>query len=145
MLYKWGTGIENDVYKDALNIRKKVFVEEQNVSLEEELDGKDQKALHVVLYVEEKATATARLLLLENKTYVIQRFAVLMKYRRQGLGEKLLSEIIKKVREKNGEYITLNAQDHAIPFYEKSGFEVEGEGFLDANIPHHTMSYKVNT
>lgn len=142
-MYKWETGIDNKVYEDALQLRKEVFVEEQNVPLEEEIDGKDEKALHVVLYKGNQPVATSRLLSQKDGTYILQRFAVSKKHRRQGLGKRLLTEIINKVQEKNGNYIILHAQDHAIPFYENSGFQVEGEGFLEASIPHHTMGYEI--
>jgi predicted GNAT family N-acyltransferase len=71
----------------------------------------------------------------------VERMAVLDNYRRQGIGEALLRTMIEAIKKEQGiEAIVLGAQDYAIPFYARFGFEIDGEGYMDGGtIPHHDM------
>lgn len=137
---KWTTDLESKEYTDALQIRHDVFIIEQGVSLEEEIDELEDKTEHLVVYANSKPVAAARMLVLDNQTYKAQRVSVLKDARGKGYGAELMQQIEKRAKELGGEKITLGAQNTAIPFYEKLGYEVEGEEFLDAGIPHHTMT-----
>ena len=137
---KWTTDTTSAIYKDALKIRYAVFVNEQGVSEEEEIDSLEDKTEHIVLYVDGKPVATARIYDLGENTFKVQRVAVLKDARGIGYGAVIMTEAEKRVQELGGQKITLGAQNSAIPFYEKLAFNVEGEEFMDAGIPHHTMS-----
>lgn len=137
---KWTTDTTSAIYKDALKIRYAVFVNEQGVSEEEEIDSLEDKTEHVVLYVDGKPVATARIYDLGENTFKVQRVAVLKGARGMGYGAVIMTEAEKRIQELGGQKITLGAQNSAIPFYEKLAFNVEGEEFMDAGIPHHTMS-----
>lgn len=146
MIFEWTTDIESATYKDALKIRHNVFVEEQKVPLELEIDELEDKTLHVVGYFDGKAVATARIYEKYSKTYKIQRVAVDSELRGQQLGAKLMQEVERYISEIGGHAMVLDAQDYAMPFYEKLGFKVtNSEGFLDAGIPHHSMEKELNT
>lgn len=127
--------------KHAINIRTKVFVEEQNVAAELELDGDDTNCIHILLYDEEgKALATARLKYLENNYIKFERFAVLFEFRGMNLGEKLVHYALELT--KNSDKIYLHAQEQVIDFYKKFGFKETGNFFTEADIRHKKMVYK---
>ena len=137
---KWTTDTTSAIYKDALKIRYAVFVNEQGVSEEEEIDSLEEKTEHVVLYVDGKPVATARIYNLGENTFKVQRVAVLKDARGMGYGAVIMTEAEKRIHELGGHKVTLGAQNSAIPFYEKLAYSIEGEEFMDAGIPHHTMS-----
>lgn len=137
---KWTTDLESKVYTDALHIRHAVFIIEQGVSLEEEIDDLENQTEHLVVYENGQPVAAARMLAIDPQTYKAQRVSVLKDARGQGYGAELMQQMELRAKELGGQKITLGAQNTAIPFYEKLGYEVEGDEFLDAGIPHHTMS-----
>ncbi len=119
-------------------IRKAVFVDEQAVPLELELDEYDDTATHFLLRDGETPLATARLL---NKHGLakIGRVAVLHQARRRGLGLILMQAVLDEARRQEFSEAVLDSQTYAIPFYERLGFVAEGEEFDDAGIPHFLM------
>lgn len=145
MIFKMTTDTKSSIYKDSLSIRKKVFIEEQNVDESLEIDDLEEETLHIVGYSDDSAACTARLYKKSDSSIKIQRVAVLKEYRKKGIGHLLLAEIEQIAgHELNGQRLVLDSQDHAIPFYEKCEFRVSGEGFLDANIPHHFMQKEID-
>ena len=139
MKFKWTEDLASDVYKDAVHIRKDVFVKEQNVPAELEIDEFEDKTTHLVGYIDSTPSATARIYEKTPGVFKIQRVAVMQSARKTGSGKQLMAEIERKARSLSGKKLILDSQDHASPFYEKSGFTIEGEGFMDAGIPHHFM------
>lgn len=133
--FKIRKGIWDDLASDAKLIRTDVFIQEQNIAENEEWDVEDEKSLHFVMYDQNQAIATARLL--ENNS--IGRVAVLKNYRGQGIGQQLMQHIIAVAREEQRAFLKLSAQVHAIGFYENLGFQVQGESYLDCGIPHVDM------
>ncbi|MTH53198.1 GNAT family N-acetyltransferase [Bacillus mangrovi] len=126
--------------QDAFSIRMKVFVEEQNVPAEEELDEYDDTAVHVVLYDEEMPVGTGRIR--EADGYgKLERICILASCRGKGAGRMIMKEL-EYTAAPNISRFKLNAQTQAVPFYEKLGYEVCSEEFLDAGIPHVTMIKK---
>ena len=120
-------------------IRRQVFIEEQNVPEELEWDEYDESSIHFLALHEGKAIAVARL----KSDGQIGRMAVLASYRQQGIGSRLLAFILKFSAGKNLGQVYLHAQTSAIPFYEKHGFITQGEIFYEANIPHRGMLKKI--
>jgi len=122
----------------ATRVRHAVFVEEQHVPIELELDSIDSRAWHALAYLNGVCVGTARLFS-ENDRCHIGRMAVLAPYRRQGLGSALLSTLVQYAQGHNMGSIYLNAQVAVIPFYAKFHFISAGAIFNDAGIPHQTM------
>ncbi|KRK82568.1 GNAT family N-acetyltransferase [Companilactobacillus bobalius DSM 19674] len=122
-----------------MDIRKKVFVDEQNVPAEIEIDNDEDKCTYFVLYSNQQAAATARFQTTSDNGIHIQRVAVLKPFRHQHLGSDLLKYIFNYARKHNFNYIVLGAQDHAQAFYTQLGFEVVGEQYQEAGILHHDM------
>lgn len=140
MDFTWTTDLSSAAYKDALTIRKKVFVDEQNVPMELEIDELEDQALHVVGYLNGTPISTARIYEKYPQTYKIQRVAVDSNLRGQKRGVQLMQEVERYAKEIGGTSLVLDAQDYAIPFYERLGFFISDEkGFMDAGIPHHSM------
>lgn len=140
-MYKiiWTEDLDSQNYKDSIKIRHEVFVEEQNVPVELEIDELEDQTSHIVIYQDGQAISTARIYDLGDGMYKVQRVAVIKEYRRQGVATVLMKEIEKKVYSLSGKELTLGAQNTAIPFYEKLDYEIDGAEFMDAGIPHHTM------
>ncbi|MEI7565317.1 MAG: GNAT family N-acetyltransferase [Burkholderiaceae bacterium] len=122
----------------ATRVRHAVFVEEQHVPIELELDSIDSRAWHALAYLNGVCVGTARLFS-ENDRCHIGRMAVLVPYRRQGLGSALLSTLVQYAQAHHMGTIYLNAQVAVIPFYAKFHFISAGAIFNDAGIPHQTM------
>ncbi|MBM7708301.1 GNAT family N-acetyltransferase [Enterococcus lemanii] len=133
----------SQIYLDALFIRHEVFVKEQQVPIALEIDEQEAKAIHFVLYENEEALATLRLLPLGNHEVKLQRMAVLPAHRQRHFGKDLIVAAQDFAKEQGFNKIKLGAQTTAIPFYEHLGFVPEGEEFLDAGIPHRAMSKNI--
>ncbi|OKP80085.1 GCN5 family acetyltransferase [Paenibacillus helianthi] len=127
----------------GLDIRKKVFVEEQKVPVEEELDEYDvvgDNAHHMLLVDEGIPVATGRLIYYKAGAAKMQRIAVHKAYRSKGYGRVLLLALEELAREIGLEASILDAQCHAEEFYKKLGYKViSQEPFYDAGILHVRM------
>jgi len=120
----------------AVPVRYTVFVEEQKVPVEIELDEFDPSSLHAIAFgADESVLGTGRLL----PDGHIGRMAVLRQARGAGVGSALLRALLQAARMRGDREAILSAQTHAIPFYERFGFVAEGEEYDDAGIPHRAM------
>lgn len=121
---------------DIMLIRETVFMQEQHVSADLEWDGLDDRAIHLLARDNlGKAIGTARLL----PDGHIGRLAVLKPWRGQGVGNALLQTLLDVARKNKLNKVDLNAQVHALGFYEQLGFSANGSAFLDADILHQHM------
>ena len=128
-------------YEQCLDIRMKVFVEEQNVPAEEEVDGYEDVCTHFVLYDESgEAAGTVRYRPLEDGMIKVERMAVLKSHRGRKYGFDLMEGVHQHARSAGFLKAKLGAQVHAIPFYEKLGYSVSSDEFDDAGIPHKYMT-----
>ena len=125
--------------RELRDIRQAVFIDEQKVPPELEWDDTDEIADHFVAVLPDNTpVATARMFYTLDDTAHIGRMAVLPGQRGTGIGEQLLRHLMNhaagQVRE-----LYLSAQEHAIPFYQRSGFHVCTDAYDDAGIPHYGM------
>jgi len=125
--------------QEAFCIRQQVFIEEQGVPAEMELDEFDPGAQHVLVYEGNYCIATARLVHLSPQDAQIGRMAVLQEYRERGVGMALLKRLIDLAGSQGISRLVLHSQVSAIPFYEKVGFVSEGPIYDEAGIPHRNM------
>ena len=121
-------------------IRETVFVKEQQVSAELEYDGMDDEAIHYLLFENDTPIGTARWRHTE-KGIKLERFALLPQCRNKGAGSLLLKKVMADVLTED-KMIYLHAQEKAVAYYLREGFEVEGAPFVEANIKHLKMVYK---
>lgn len=132
----------NYLNKDAMAIRKTVFVDEQKFT--DEFDGIDKIATHFVLYDNDEYVATCRVFKSdESKIYILGRLAVIKKYRGQNIGKVMLKETEKYVKEMGGVCIKLHAQCRAVEFYNACGYTKYGEIEDDQGCPHIWMKKKL--
>ncbi|MFJ3314713.1 GNAT family N-acetyltransferase [Herbaspirillum huttiense] len=130
------TGSWEQLREQAQPIRFEVFVDEQKVPAEIELDEMDPHCVHAVAYDDAgQPLATGRLL----PDGHIGRMAVRKAGRGQGVGGAVLQALIAAARARGDAEVILNAQVHAEGFYQRHGFAREGEQFMEAGIPHITM------
>jgi tRNA(adenine34) deaminase len=116
-------------------IRFEVFVDEQKVPADEEVDAFDPLSIHAIAWTNGAAAACGRLL----PDGHIGRMAVRQAFRGQGVGALVLLHLIERARQRGDREVVLSAQTHALGFYEKFGFVAEGGEYLDCNIPHRDM------
>lgn len=133
----------NDL-KDVFEIRKQVFQIEQGVSQELEQDEYDNEAIHALVYKigdDEVPVATGRLIFIDSE-YRIGRICVLKEERKQGYGDFLVKMLIDKAFLAGAKYVSVHAQEKAIGFYEKIGFKICGDSYMEAGINHFPMEIK---
>ncbi len=118
------------------SLRKSVFIDEQGVPEDIEIDGLDPVCRHVLAWREGVAVGTGRI----SPDGRIGRMAVLKSSRGQGIGRDLLIELVRLGREAGIDQLHLSAQCRAIPFYEKAGFVVSGPVYKEAGIEHRHMT-----
>jgi len=125
----------------AYAIRYAVFVEEQGIPAELEIDEYDPIAEHALAYVDNQCVATARIYLDEQdpSKAKIGRMAVLREFRGQGIGTALLGESIRAGMMQGASIFELHAQQSAVPFYAKLQFKPDGAIFDEVGIPHQCM------
>lgn len=126
---------------NILSLRSEVFIVEQNCAYQD-IDQKDQFALHVFLKKDNQIIAYTRIF--KPNDYFeyssIGRVVVLKKERASKIGSQIMSFSIKKIEEIfNETKIKISAQKHLINFYEKLGFIAIGEEYLEDGIPHIAM------
>ena len=119
----------------AKRIRFEVFVEEQRVPAEIELDEHDAQCLHALAYEDGRVIGTGRLL----PDGHIGRMAVLKDWRGRGAGRAVLRALIDAARRRGDGEVLLSAQVHALGFYRAEGFEPQGPVYEEAGIPHQAM------
>jgi predicted GNAT family N-acyltransferase len=120
-------------------IRREVFIIEQRVSEAEEMDALDGECRHYVARIAGRPAGTARLRPYAPGIAKLERMAVRAGDRKSGVGRALISRIEADALAEDMREIVLHAQDHALGFYVRCGYAIEGDGFEEAGIPHHRM------
>ena len=117
-------------------VRETVFVQEQQVPIEEEWDALDPDCVHVIARAQDGTPIGTGRLTPEHK---IGRMAVLREWRGRGVGDALLLALIEQAHQRGWREVALNAQVSAIAFYLRHGFQPVGERFWEAGIEHQAM------
>jgi predicted GNAT family N-acyltransferase len=134
--------VDYTVEKSAIqSIRHQVFEVEQGVAHELEFDGQDDTAQHLLAYWENQPIGTTRIRYLSPQTVKIERLAVLQEFRGKGIGIKLMKATLEVIHNKGIPEVIVHAQEYVKNLYLKLGFEIIGERFYEANIPHFKMMY----
>lgn len=124
---------------DAFSVRYTVFVEEQNVPAEEEIDKYEQESVHVVAYDNNIPVGAGRMR--KGSGFIkVERICVLAAYRKTGAGRYIMRAIETIGKEQQFTEAKLHAQTQAVPFYEKLGYTITSDTFIDAGIPHVAMT-----
>jgi len=125
----------------ASAVRLRVFVEEQRVPLEIEMDDMDAASVHALAVDDGRVVGTGRLL----PDGHIGRMAVLRESRRRGVGGALLKRLVDEARRRGMSEVRLSAQTHALGFYRKHGFAEQGAVYEEAGIAHQEMRRVLNS
>ncbi len=126
---------------DSKSLRIEIFVHEQNVPIELEIDAKDEygKAKHIVLYDAEKPVATSRFYMEDGNMWHIGRICVSKSMRGTGIGRKLLEITENEIKKLGGKKSYISAQTQAKGFYESLGYVSYGDTYLEDTIEHIAM------
>ena len=128
---------------ETFEIRKIVFVEEQNVPIDLEMDGLDNEAEHFIAYINKKPIGCARIRI-KNNFAKLERIAIIKEYRNNRFGKQLTKFLIDYCKQKKFDEIRLHSQTYVSDFYKKLGFKAIGENFFEAGIEHVEMYIKIN-
>jgi predicted GNAT family N-acyltransferase len=135
--------VENEAdWAAARAIRQRVFVEEQACPPEEEWDEHDATARHLLGLVGEAPAACSRWRVVDyagGPVAKLERFAVLPEFRGAGHGRQMVEAAMADAQRAGHERFAMHAQAHLERFYASLGFRTEGEGFMEAGIPHVKM------
>jgi predicted GNAT family N-acyltransferase len=131
-----------DEVRAALSLRHEVFVLEQKVPIDEEVDEHDEGALHLVAVEDGRVVATCRIVA-DGDTAKLGRVAVAASARRRGLASRLIAESETHARALGARRIALAAQTGALSLYERAGYTPYGERFMDAGIEHLMMEKRL--
>ena len=127
--------------EQAFEIRKKVFVDEQQVPLEDEFDEFDQlnsDCKHLLIMDSEHLVGTGRLREVEG-VGKLERICILKPFRKLGLGKIIVGELEEIAKEKGLESVKLHGQTHAESFYQNLGYQTVSDVFMEDGIPHILM------
>ena len=123
----------------AIGVRFRVFVAEQSVPPEEELDEADATATHAVAISQDKVIGTGRLIVRDESTAIIGRMAVDLEWRRHGVGGRILTFLEQEAHSRGLREAHLHAQEYVKSFYASHGYAEHGDVFLEVGIPHVEM------
>lgn len=129
----------NEDISEPLEVRREVFIAEQGWSEDDERDGSDGGALHLIVYADEIPAATGRIWH-DGKSFRIGRLAVREQFRGQGLGDLALRLLIYKATNSGAETLTAHVQPHALRMFKAFGFKETGEQREEAGRPHIVLS-----
>lgn len=127
----------------AFEVRKQVFVEEQGIPEDLELDELDMEAMHMVVKDGEGIVGTARVLFLAASQAKLERMAILKPFRRRGIGKGIISFLDEEFKNRGTAQVVLHAQCSAVNFYKSCGFEESGSPFWEAGIKHVKMQKRL--
>ena len=115
-------------------IREEIFCKEQGFV--NEIDDLEDSSFHLLYYFNDLVIGVCRFYELEKDIYKIGRIAVLKEYRNKGIGREIVNSAISYIKELKAKKIYIYSQLHAVGFYEKLGFIVEGDIFYEEDHPH---------
>lgn len=124
----------------ALEVRRRIFIDEQNVAEELEYDGLDENSTQIGVFHDGLMIGTGRIREIDEKTVKFERLCILPEFRGMGYGSSLLTYMIEVAQTRGASGLTLHAQTDSQKFYENHGFEPAGGTFTEAGISHIAMT-----
>ena len=124
----------------VMDIRKRVFVDEQGFSPDTEIDGDDKLAVYALAFDEnDRPAGTGRLYIDDHSHFQIGRVCVLREARGQGLGDLVVRMLLYRALELGAGAVCLSAQLPVVGFYARYGFKPCGEVYDEEGVPHRMM------
>ena len=128
----------SSIFEEIREIRRRVFIQEQGVSPANEFDDTDREAVHFLAWLDDAAVGTARLYG-EGAVARIGRVAVLASVRGRGVGIAIMEHALVEARRLGYGEVVVHAQTRVRSFYERLGFQAEGDAYEEEGIPHVSM------
>ncbi|GGM38824.1 acetyltransferase [Paraliobacillus quinghaiensis] len=127
-------------WEKVCQIRKEVFVEEQEVPLSDEFDKHDQdpNTKHILIEIDNQPAATGRIRIVDGKGK-LERICVSLSFRKKGLGKLIVKNLEAIARDKNALAVFLHGQTHAEGFYQSLNYQTVSDVFIEDGIPHIVM------
>jgi len=129
--------------KDAFEVRRRVFTEEQGIPQDRVFDGCEDEATHIIAKDGERVIGTARVRFLPDRQAKLERMAVLKPFRGKGVGEGIMSFLAEELKRRQIERVILHAQHDAIGFYKACGYKTVGRPFREVGIEHFEMERNI--
>ena len=126
-------------FAGAIGVRFRVFVSEQSIPPEEELDRYDATSTHAIALIQDQVVGTGRLFRQDSNTGLIGRMAVDQEWRRRGVGGRILVYLEEVARLRGMTLSVLHAQEYVKGFYASHGYQQHGDAFQEVDIPHVEM------
>ncbi|QLH78526.1 GNAT family N-acetyltransferase [Halosimplex rubrum] len=126
----------------ALAVRREVFIEEQGVPEDIEMDGRDDEAVHFVA-VDDEPVGAARLREVESGVGKVERVAVVADRRGEGVGRDLVARLETAAADRGIDRLVMHAQTRVEAFYERLGYERTSDVFEEAGIDHVEMEKEI--
>ena len=131
------------VYQQMVALRYEIMRKPLGLSFSAEELAKEKNDLLIGAFDEEEMTGCCILTDISNGNVKLRQMAVLKNMQGKVVGQTIIQFAENIARDKGYQTLTMHARDTAIGFYEKYGYKVEGEGFMEVNIPHHIMQKKL--
>lgn len=125
--------------EDAFAVRRAVFIGEQGIAPEIEIDGRDAAAVHYLATLDDRAVGTARVRELAPGRIKVERVAVLAAARRHGIGRRIMRRLLEDAAADGVRRVELSAQLYVAAFYRDLGFIADSDPYDEVGIPHVHM------
>jgi GNAT superfamily N-acetyltransferase len=126
-------------YQQMVTLRFEIMRKPLGLSFSTEELAKEKNDILIGAFDEDEMTGCCILTDISSGSVKLRQMAVLKNMQGKGIGEMIIQFAENIARDKGYRTLTMHARDTAIGFYEKYGYKVEGEGFIEINIPHHIM------
>jgi predicted GNAT family N-acyltransferase len=134
--------LNSELYQQACQLRYQLFYQPHGLSFDSIFNSQETESIHLAIINDNLLLAYGQLIQQNAQTYKISQMVVHPNYQRQGLGKKLLAELIEMAQQKNAQKIVLDARISAVNFYQQLGFKkVLGTEHLSVTtgVPHVYM------
>ena len=121
------------------SIRTCVFTNEQGADADSEFDRYDSTSLFALLYDDKNEPVGTARIAKTDAGFKIGRIAILKECRGKGFGADIVRAVTEKAFEMGADKVLVDAQNYAVPFYERLGFKITGSEITDRGLPHIPM------
>jgi GNAT superfamily N-acetyltransferase len=129
-------------YQKTITLRQAVLLEPFGIPLIA-AQADDQRAVHLAAFQAESCVGCLLLIDRGGGTWQLRQMAVTPELQRQGIGQKLVSFAVDWAREAGGTRLMAHAREPAVPFYERAGFSVERDPYIQVGLPHRTVALRL--
>jgi predicted GNAT family N-acyltransferase len=130
-------------YKQMVALRQQILRQPLGLSFSNEELEKEKHDLLIAAFDDDDMLGCCMLTTINNHTLRVRQMAVQNNLQGKGIGASLMSFIETLARDKGYKHLMMHARDTAVGFYEKFGYKVKGDEFIEVGIPHHVMEKRI--